>query len=74
MAKNALNSGTPLETVKKAVSDKVNEKADLKLEYFELADSKNLTILNNVDKTVLPILCIAGYAGEIRLIDNMFLD
>ena len=41
---------------------------------FELADSKNLTILTNVDKTVLPILCIAGYAGEVRLIDNMFLD
>ncbi|HMG93094.1 MAG TPA: pantoate--beta-alanine ligase [Chryseolinea sp.] len=74
MAKNALISGAELETVKKAVSDMVNSKPEIKLEYFELADSKNLTILNNVDKAVLPILCIAGYAGDIRLIDNMFLD
>jgi pantoate--beta-alanine ligase len=74
MARNALRSGTPLEAVKKAVFERVNEKPEMKLEYFELADSKNLTILNNVDNSVLPILCIAAYAGEIRLIDNMFLD
>jgi len=74
MARQALISGTGLETVKKAVLDMVNSKPEIKLEYFELADSKNLTILDNVDKAVLPILCIAGYAGEIRLIDNMFLE
>jgi pantoate--beta-alanine ligase len=74
MARKAIRSGTPLATVKKAVSEKVNEKPEMKLEYFELADSKNLTILNDVDNSVSPILCIAAYAGEIRLIDNMFLD
>jgi pantoate--beta-alanine ligase len=74
MAKNALVSGAGLETVKKAVLDMVNSKPEIKLEYFELADSRNLTIHDSVDKAVLPILCIAGFAGEIRLIDNMFLD
>jgi len=74
MARKAIKSGTPLETVKKAVSEKVNQKPEMKLEYFELADSKNLTILNDVDNSVSPILCIAAYAGETRLIDNMFLD
>jgi pantoate--beta-alanine ligase len=74
MAKNALASGAGLETVKKAVVDMVNGKPEIKLEYFELADSRNLTILESVDKAALPILCIAGFAGEIRLIDNMFLD
>ena len=74
MARKALVSGEGLDTVKKAVSEMVNSKPEIKLEYFELADSKNLTILNNVDKAVLPILCIAGYAGDVRLIDNMFLD
>ena len=74
MANKALKSGTPLETVKKAVFEKVNDKPEMKLEYFELADSKNLTILDNVDNSVSTILCIAAYAGEIRLIDNMFLD
>ena len=28
----------------------VNSKPEIKLEYFEIADSKNLTILDNVDK------------------------
>jgi len=74
MARKAIKSGTPLETVKKAVSEKVNQKPEMKLEYFELADSKKLTILNDVDNSVSPILCIAAYAGETRLIDNMFLD
>jgi pantoate--beta-alanine ligase len=74
MAKNALTAGRDLETVKKAVFDMVNSKPEIRLEYFELADSRNLTILDTVDKGVLPILCIAGFAGEIRLIDNMFLD
>lgn len=73
-AKNALKTGNPLETVKKAVSEMVNKEQDIRLEYFELANSQNLTILDNVDNAALPILCIAGYAGEIRLIDNMFLD
>ena len=74
MANKALKSGTPLATVKKAVSERVNGKPEMKLEYFELADSKNLTILNDVDNSTSTILCIAAYAGEVRLIDNMFLD
>jgi len=74
MAKNALAAGEGLETVKKAVFDMVNSKPEIKLEYFELADSRTLTILDTVDNGFLPILCIAGFAGEIRLIDNMFLD
>ncbi|MBA4054451.1 MAG: pantoate--beta-alanine ligase, partial [Marivirga sp.] len=37
-------------------------------------DSKNLNLLKRVDMAHEPILCIAGYAGEVRLIDNMFLD
>jgi pantoate--beta-alanine ligase len=52
----------------------VDQKPDMRLEYFELTNSKNLTVLNKVDDAVLPIMCIAGYAGEVRLIDNMFLD
>jgi pantoate--beta-alanine ligase len=74
MARESLKTGRSLETVKKSVSDKVNQTPEMRLEYFELADSKNLNILDHVDKTASPILCIAGYAGEVRLIDNMFLD
>jgi pantothenate synthetase len=29
--------------------------------------------LEFVNETEMPILCIAGYVGDVRLIDNMFL-
>ena len=74
MARRALNSGNDLDVVKKEVAALVQQTPGMSLEYFELAESKNLNLLKIVDKTHNPILCIAGYAGEIRLIDNMFLD
>ena len=47
---------------------------DVRLEYFELADAENLTLLENVKKANQSILLIAGFVGEIRLIDNMFVE
>lgn len=74
MAKGALKAGKELQAVKKAVKEMVDQKPEMRLEYFELTDSKNLSVLDSVDGAVHPIMCIAGYAGEVRLIDNMFLD
>lgn len=45
-----------------------------RLEYIELVDSKNLKSIRSVEEAERPIICIAGYVGEVRLIDNMFLD
>ena len=45
-----------------------------RLEYIELVDSKNLKSICSVEEAERPIICIAGYVGEVRLIDNMFLD
>ncbi len=50
-----------------------NELPEVKLEYFELADSLNLRPISNVDEASHPILCIAAYFGELRLIDNVLL-
>lgn len=73
-AREALRSGTEIELVKKQVQNNV-EKQGVKLEYFEVADSENLNLLKSVKEGKnQPILCIAGYVGEVRLIDNMFLD
>lgn len=72
--KKALLEGKSIEVVQQAVKEKVEQYAEMVLEYFEVADSKNLTLLKNVKDSDQPILCIAGYAGEVRLIDNMFLD
>jgi pantoate--beta-alanine ligase len=56
------------------VASMVQSVQNVRLEYFELADSKNLNLLENVEQSSQPIMCIAGYVGDIRLIDNMFLD
>lgn len=73
-ARAALNKGKKLNLVKQEVKAIVEQHPDTRLEYFELADSKNLNILDNVDASEQPIMCIAGYVGEIRLIDNMFVS
>lgn len=69
-----LRNGKPLTDVKSRVREMVESSGEVRLEYFELADSKNLNLLENVEQSRQPIMCIAGYIGEIRLIDNMFLD
>jgi pantoate--beta-alanine ligase len=73
-AKSALNGGRHLNDVKRSVEASINAVPEVTLEYFELADSKNLNLLENVEHSTNPIMCIAGYVGEIRLIDNMFVN
>ncbi|HEY0656137.1 MAG TPA: pantoate--beta-alanine ligase [Chryseosolibacter sp.] len=73
LAQQQLRSGQAVSSVRKNVKALVEKEHDVKLEYFEIADSKNLNVLDNVDKANQPILCIAGFVGEVRLIDNLFL-
>lgn len=72
-ARKDLRMGEPISKVKERVSEIVGKTAGASLEYFEVAESKNLNVLDFVNGAEMPILCIAGYIGEIRLIDNMFL-
>lgn len=73
-AKQKIIANTPVSEVKEFVAKLINAQPHSQLEYFELADSSNLNLLNNVSDGNRPIMCIAGYIGEIRLIDNMYLD
>ncbi len=73
-AKSLFANGESVLNVKDAVKKIVEVDPEIRLEYFEATDSKNLTVLENVEESSKPIMCIAGYVGEIRLIDNMFLD
>jgi pantoate--beta-alanine ligase len=74
MAKGALQAGYEIKDVIEIITKDFN-KQGVRLEYFEVVDSKNLNVLNSVkDGKNKPIMCIAGYVGEVRLIDNMFLD
>jgi len=76
-AKQALQQGKTVQETRALVQTKFDER-HVSLEYFELADSKNLNILENVKAFDAPpgqpIMCIAGFVGEVRLIDNMFLQ
>jgi len=73
-AKTGFREGLPLDHVRNKVRQTVEGYPGAKLEYFELADSKNLNLLEYVEQSRRPIMCIAGYIEEVRLIDNMFLD
>jgi pantoate--beta-alanine ligase len=68
-----LNKGVAIEQVKLNVKKLVEYEPEIKLEYVEVADSENLKLLKNVDESEKPILCIAAFVGDVRLIDNMFL-
>jgi len=72
MAKKLLMQGQSIFQVKEVVKQKCESVEGVKLDYFELADSENLNLLEAVsDKSVL---LIAGFVGEVRLIDNLLLN
>lgn len=72
-AKEALLAGATIEKVKSMVAAEIARINGTRLEYFEMADSSNLNLLQNVERQNRPILCIAGFVGEVRLIDNILL-
>jgi pantoate--beta-alanine ligase len=73
-ARQKLKEGLAVAEVKHLIRQKIDAQPHTRLEYLEVVDPLNLNPLNNVREGNQPILCIAGYIGEIRLIDNMFLD
>ena len=74
LAKEKLKKGEEIAGVKRFVGELVEKADGVRLEYFEVAESKSLNLLEAVDGVETPILCIAGYVGDVRLIDNIFLN
>jgi pantoate--beta-alanine ligase len=72
-AEAQLMTGKSIDDVRKDVQDFVEHDAELKLDYLQLADRSNLTPLKNVEAPNQAVLCIAGFVGEVRLIDNILL-
>jgi pantoate--beta-alanine ligase len=72
LAKNLLLDGIEMTNVREKTINFFEEN-EVKLEYIELADRKNLIPLNFVLDPKDSILLISGYVGEVRLIDNTFL-
>jgi pantothenate synthetase len=54
------------------VKAKCDAVPDVRLEYFELADVENLSLVESVRNGT--ILLIAAFVGDVRLIDNLMMD
>lgn len=74
LAAKLLRSGEPVEAVKKAVKDDIETNTELRLEYVEVTDPMNLAPLIRVDNNARAVIFVAAFAGDVRLIDNIFLD
>jgi pantoate--beta-alanine ligase len=72
LAKQRLASGIAMAHIKKEVKANCEEMPGIQLEYLEMADAANFVVTENV--TGNAILLIAGYVGEVRLIDNLWVS
>ncbi|WP_430812362.1 MULTISPECIES: pantoate--beta-alanine ligase [unclassified Carboxylicivirga] len=62
---------TTLAAVKKKVTDTINANDQLEVEYFEIVDGNTLQSVDNWEESDYIVGCIAVFAGEVRLIDNV---
>src|SRR5260221_3268226 len=69
--KEAIEQGKTLTRIREDIKTKWENEKDIKLDYFEVADRENLIPLDNVKDAGSSIMLIAGFVGEVRLIDNM---
>jgi pantoate--beta-alanine ligase len=72
LAKKRLTEGFSMTQIKKEVRAYCEEIPGIQLEYLELSDAANFVVTENV--TGNAILLIAGYVGEVRLIDNLLVN
>src|SRR5258706_6651094 len=70
-AKEAIEQGKAWHRIKEDIQAKWDKEKGTKLDYVELADQENLILLDNVNDATSAIMLMAGFVGEVRLIDNM---
>ena len=74
IAKDKLIYGERVKTVKDFVKRSFESESKINLEYFEIVETSSLKNINRVDQNNDISLCIAGYIGNVRLIDNLSLN
>ncbi|MCU4163887.1 pantoate--beta-alanine ligase [Carboxylicivirga caseinilyticus] len=57
--------------LKSKVISSINEDEELEVEYFEIVDGNTLQSIDNWNESDYIVGCIAVFAGEVRLIDNV---
>ena len=73
-AKEKLINGDSVTAVKHYIKSMFDPKNKITLEYFEIVDSIFLKDLDKIDGSCEVSICIAGYLGKVRLIDNISLN
>lgn len=73
IAKQKLDEGLTIAETKKLVETYFENREGVSLEYFDIVDSNTLLQVDKISKNESTALCIAGYVGEIRLIDNLII-
>jgi pantoate--beta-alanine ligase len=72
LATDLLKKGESIIPVREKVKQLCESEPAVRLEYFEWVDTVNLKPAENVSSQT--ILLIAGYVGEVRLIDNLIVE
>ena len=67
-----LNKGHSIPEIKKFAYDYIADTPQFIIEYFELVNTQNFTIIEKIEEKSETALCISGYLNNIRLIDNVF--
>ncbi len=73
MAEHKLKKGESISSVKGFIHDFFARESKVSLEYFEIVHSATLTEIESMKAGIHVTLCIAGYLGKVRLIDNISL-
>jgi pantoate--beta-alanine ligase len=72
-AKKNYKQYTP-ESLKNFVIEKINTDANLSVEYFELVNDPDLKMINSWGENDNILACIAVQVGNVRLIDNIYIN
>ncbi len=73
IAKNKLLDGESIVSVQKFINQHFDAIDAIKLEYFEIVNTKDLKKTIDINDVSNVSLCIAGHLGNVRLIDNISL-
>ena len=71
---NVLHKSYSVNELKIRVRDQINQFQELTVEYFDIVDGFTLKSIDSWDETNYPVGCIAVFAGEVRLIDNIIYE
>jgi len=74
LAKSLAKEKRSVSAIKEELRFKFFNNDDLRLEYLEIVDAQTLLPLTDFSFPSRSVVCVAAYAGKVRLIDNMSIN